>query len=176
MKRTVLYIAMSLDGYIADANGGVDWIAGEDDNAEDMGSYHKFIKTVDTVVMGYNTYDQIISELSPDEWPYKNLNTYVVTNKTPKPKNKITFTNQDLEALIAELKEGKGKDIWICGGSNLVNQLVSLDLIDRYVITIIPQILGDGIPLFENGLPHQELKLASSTSHNGMVEVTYYKK
>ena len=70
MRRVVLFIAMSLDGYIADSEGGVDWLKGQDENAENVDVYSDFVKDVDTVVMGWNTYHQIVTELSPSEWIY----------------------------------------------------------------------------------------------------------
>ena len=70
MRDTTLFIAMSLDGYIADKDGKVDWLSGHTPDADDMTSYSEFIKDIDTVVMGYNTYHQIVTELSPGDWPY----------------------------------------------------------------------------------------------------------
>lgn len=66
MRKIVLYIAMSLDGYIADANGGVSWLRGQDPDNESEGSYPEFVRDIDTVVMGWETYYQVITELSPD--------------------------------------------------------------------------------------------------------------
>ena len=65
MRKVTLFIAMSLDGYIADRNGSVDWLAGQEPDYDDMESYHEFIKDIDTVVMGWNTYHQVATELSP---------------------------------------------------------------------------------------------------------------
>ncbi len=70
MRKVVLFIAMSLDGYIADRNGGVYWLSGEDENAENDDTYLSFVKDVDTVIMGWNTYHQVVEELSPSEWIY----------------------------------------------------------------------------------------------------------
>ncbi len=80
MRKIVLYIAMSLDGYIADANGGVSWLRGQDPDSESEGSYPEFVRDIDTVVMGWETYHQVITELSPDEWVYEDLMTYVITH------------------------------------------------------------------------------------------------
>ena len=67
MRKVVLFIAMSLDGYIADKNGRVDWLKGQDINVETEDAYSALIKEIDTVVMGFTTYHQIITELSPSE-------------------------------------------------------------------------------------------------------------
>lgn len=71
MRKVILYIAMSLDGYIADRKGNVNWLAGQDDAGEQIDTYGAFINEVDTVVMGWNTYRQITTELSPEEWPIR---------------------------------------------------------------------------------------------------------
>lgn len=81
MRELVLYIAMSLDGFIADSEGGVDWLHGHEDGSDGDGSYPEFIKDIDTVLMGWNTYHQVTSELSPGEWPYAGLETWVFTHR-----------------------------------------------------------------------------------------------
>ena len=67
MKKVTVFIAMSLDGYIADSRGGVDWLAGQGNDDDSVDSYSEFVKEIDTVVMGWNTYHQIVTELSPSE-------------------------------------------------------------------------------------------------------------
>lgn len=65
MKKIKLFIAMSFDGYIADCNGGVGWLSGHWSDEENMDSYSAFVEDIDTIIMGYNTYNQIVTELSP---------------------------------------------------------------------------------------------------------------
>ena len=84
MRKVILFIAMSLDGYIADRNGKVDWLNGQDDHVENLNTYSIFIEGVDTVVMGWNPYHQIITELSPKEWVYSGLASYVITEPVKK--------------------------------------------------------------------------------------------
>lgn len=67
MRKVVLFIAMSLDGYIADSNGGVEWLNGQDNDNENIDTYSEFTKDIDIVLMGWNTYHQIVTELSPTE-------------------------------------------------------------------------------------------------------------
>ena len=81
MREVILYIAMSLDGYIADAQGGVDWLGGHGEPEEGMESYSRLLQRIDTVVMGWNTYHQVTTQLSPDRWVYEGLHTYVVTHR-----------------------------------------------------------------------------------------------
>ena len=176
MRRTVLYIAMSLDGYIADEFGRVEWLEGQDPADENEGTYPEFIQTVDTVIMGWKTYHQIVTELSPDEWVYSNLTTYVITHHEKEPDEKIRFVQDSPASLIRNLKSSEGRDIWICGGANIVQQLMEENLIDRYHITVIPTLLGAGIRLFENGRSERKLKLAGTRSYNGMVELVYVRR
>ncbi len=91
MRKIILYIAVSLDGYIADKNGSVNWLAGQDEEAENEDTYSEFIKDIDAVVMGWNTYAQVSRELSPEKWPYENLTSYIVTHRNEKSTEKIRF-------------------------------------------------------------------------------------
>jgi len=176
MREAILYIAMSLDGFIADARGGVDWLAGQDANNNDMGSYEKFVREVDTIIMGYNTYHQVITELSPDVWPYEGMQSYVLTHRRIEPKEQILFINTSAADLVSDLKNNEGKNIWICGGADIVNQLVKKDIIDTYRITIIPTILGKGIRLFNSDNKEVKLQLIDSTITNGMMELIYKRR
>lgn len=173
MRKVVLYIAMSLDGYIADIDGKVHWLCGEDINNNYMDSYLKFINTVDTVVIGRTTYNQIVNELSPNNWVYNNLTSYVITNTPFKANSKIISTNENVCNLIQKLKKYSGKNIWICGGANIINQLIDKNLIDIYHISIIPTILGNGIKLFDKFSIERKLKLISNNSYNGIVDLIY---
>lgn len=174
MKNVVLYIAMSLDGYIADSKGSVDWIKGQSDSSEIPDTYSPFFKNIDTVILGKRTYDQIITELSPDEWPYSGATTYVFTHSTSMTDTKdIKFTNANPCGLIGTLKEETGKNIWVCGGADIVNQLMKEDLIDIYHIAIIPVILGGGIRLFDTTDNQINLRLIETVNYNGITEVIY---
>ncbi len=173
MRRTILYIAMSLDGYIADEFGRVKWLEGQDPADENEGTYPEFIQTVDTVIMGWKTYHQIVTELSPDEWVYSNLTTYVITHHEKEPEEKIRFVQDSPVSLIRNLKNSEGRDLWICGGAEIVRQLMQDDLIDRFYISVIPIVLGDGIRLFGKSEKRLELKLLDTRSWNGITELRY---
>lgn len=173
MRNVVLYIAMSLDGYIADSHGGVEWLSGQNENAENADTYSDFVKDVDTVIMGWNTYDQIVTDLSPTEWVYADLLSYVITHRDVSSAEEIIFTDENPCDLVEKLKREAGKDIWICGGSNLIGQLIQKDLIDTYYISVIPTILGDGIRLFKTVEKEIKLKLIRSKTYNGITELVY---
>ena len=175
MRKISLFIAMSLDGYIADSKGNVEWLQGHGDG-EDIDTYSEFIKDIDTILMGWNTYHQIVTELSPNEWIYRDFITYVITHNEHTSSDKIRFVNRDPADLIKSFKNENGRDIWICGGADLVQQLVNQDLIDRYYITVIPTLLGSGIRLFENAEHEIKLKLLNTRSYNGMIDLNYMRR
>ncbi len=174
MRKAVLFIAMSLDGYIADERGGVEWLDGHDPDTENIDAYSEFVQNADTVIMGWNTYHQIVTELSPLEWVYGNLTSYVITHRKLPPKDNIFFTDKDPAELITELKSRDGKNIWICGGASLVGQLA--DLIDEYQISVIPTILGKGKRLFDTVQDEVKLKLLSTRNYKGIVELVYSRR
>lgn len=172
MRKVILYISMSLDGYIADSNGGVAWLVGDGSDSEHPGSYPDFIQTIDTVVLGYKTYHQIVSELSPENWVYRGLKSYVLTHRKLAPSEDILFTDQSPTDLVAGLKSSSGSGIWICGGADIVNQLLEAGLIDEFFISVIPTVLGDGIRLF-TAERRMDLTLLSVQHYNGIVELRY---
>ncbi len=176
MRNVNLFIAMSLDGYIADNKGSVDWLEGQDSDNESIDTYSEFVKNIDTILMGWNTYHQVVTELSPKEWVYNDFTTYVITHKEQISSEKIRFTNMNPASLVKKLQKENGKDIWICGGADLVRQLVNEDLIDCYYITIIPTLLGSGIRLFENMKHEIKLRLLRSQSYNGMTDLIYARR
>lgn len=176
MRKVILYIAMSLDGYIADSSGNVDWLRGQDDDVETADSFPEFEKSIDTVVMGWKTYHQIATELSPDKWVYDNLKSYVCTHRHCVSTESITFSQSDPCSLVKCLRKEEGRDIWICGGASIVRQLMEENLIDVYHIAVIPIILGSGIRLFPESGSEIRLKLVSVNSSNGIRELIYQRK
>ena len=176
MRKVVLFIAMSLDGYIADRYGKVDWLTGQDNDVETADSYTDFEKSIDTVIMGWKTYHQVATELSPEQWVYENLQSYVLTHRDCLSTNNITFTSIDPCSLVKKLKAGEGKNIWICGGADIIRQLMEENLIDTYHISVIPTILGNGIRLFSDCGQEIKLRLATVNSSNGITELIYQKR
>lgn len=175
-RKVILYISTSVDGFIADKLGSVAWINGQDENYQSDYGYDEFIKNIDTVILGYNTYKQITEELSPNEWVYKGLQSYVFTEKNIKDTEDIKFVNEDIVAFTEKLKKEDGKNIWICGGANVLNQLVKENFIDEYHITTIPIILGSGIRLFQENNINIKLKLKESKEENGIITNIYLKR
>ena len=102
MKKIILYIAMSLDGYIADHNGQVDWLQGQDDQVTMIDTYSPFIKNIDTIIMGYKTYHQIITQLAPDNWVYQQQTSYVITHRQLSSTDNIIFTSKSPSQIVFE--------------------------------------------------------------------------
>lgn len=180
MRKVVLYVAMSLDGYLADSGGNVGWIGGHGKDEEMIDTYAEFIKGVDTVVMGYRTYDQVATQLSPDHWVYSGLESYVVTHRDRFAQypfqEMIQFTNEDPCSLVKKLRQTDGKKIWICGGAQVIQQLMRADLIDTYYISVVPVLLGEGIRLFGHTGKEILLELAGTQSYNGIIELLYERR
>lgn len=176
MRKVILFIAMSLDGYIADQNSGVDWLQGQDSNQETKDIYTEFIQNIDTVIMGWNTYHQIVTELSPDQWIYSSLQSYVITHNQKESTENIQFVLQDPSDLIRELKQKEEKDIWICGGAQIIQSLMQNQMIDEYHISIIPILLGSGISLFHTGFSTIPLQLVESHENNGILNTIYVRR
>lgn len=173
MRTVTLFIAMSLDGYIAGVDGNISWLEGQTEGANDMISYDEFIKDIDTVILGWNTYHQIATELSPEEWMYKDFKSYVLTQRDIPETKQITFVNKSVCELVKTLKQEEGKGIWICGGAKVIQPLMKEKIIDKFHISIIPIILGNGIRLFETIDRTIPLRLLKSVSYNGITDVIY---
>lgn len=176
MPKTILYISMSLDGYLADISGKVDFLQGDNSDPLNLGTYDDFFNSIETIILGYKTYNQIITEISPNNWVYSGKKTYVLTNDISdleKSTNEIIFTTVTPENLIKSLRNTSKGDIWIAGGANLANTFIELNEIDQFNIAIIPVILGNGIKLFNFHENKTKLKLLSTKTYNGIVELIY---
>ena len=174
MRDVVLFIAMSLDGYIASPDGGIDWLGGESKESSDSGSYERFIAGVSDIVMGHTTYRQLTTQLLPGAWPYAAQKTHVLTHREIAlgPEG-VAFTDEPLETLIGRLKREAGGEIWLCGGASVAQQAMRRGLIDRYHINVLPTIRGAGIRLFDALESDIPLKLISTEHYNGIVDLVY---
>ncbi len=151
-KKNKVFIATSLDGFIADKNGGIDWLHSipNPDNI-DMG-YGEFTSQIDALVMGRNTYETICG--FDIDWPYQKpvfVLSNSLTNVPEKLKEKVILIKGSLKEVIKQIHENGFYRLYIDGGKT-IQSFLKEDLIDEMTITIIPWILGSGIPLF-NDLP-----------------------
>ena len=158
MKKISLFIAMSLDGYIADGNGGVAWLNGHGNDNENIDTYTEFTKDIDTVLMGWNTSHQVVTELSPQEWVYNKFTTYVLTHKECNSSQQIHFTSENPVLLLERLKQEAGKDI------------------DKYYISVIPTLLGNGVRLLGNIDREIKLRLCKTQTYNGITDLIYMRR
>ena len=173
MGKIVLYLAMSVDGYIADEQGGVDWLCGDGSQPNASGSYPAFYETTDAIIMGWNTYQQIVTQLAPNSWPYQGRPCYVVTHRKKSSQQGIFFWNGELLALANKLMADYTGNIWICGGASVAGQLLKEDYIDRLWLSVIPVVLGKGIRLFSELPQRLPLKLIGTQQYNGIVDLIY---
>ena len=177
MPEVILYIAASLDGYIARPDGSVHWldeIAAPEGVAEEDFGYEEFFAGIGTVLMGRTTYEQVLT--FDVDYPYPGTAGYVFskTRAGQRDENVEFVDGADLPKFIAGLKSTSDKHIWLIGGGLLIQEFLRHDLIDRLIITIMPVILGEGIPLFPPPTPQVDLELVESRSFaNGMVQLTY---
>ena len=161
---------MSLDGYIAKSNDDLGFLSIVEQEGEDYG-YSDFVSTVDTVIIGRKTYEWVTRQF---DFPHTDKNTYVIT-RTPRPNiGKTFFYTDDLTELVLTLKQQKGKTIFCDGGAEIVNELLRSTLIDEFIISVIPVLVGSGTKLFNDGRPEQKLQLIKVTKFDaGLVQLHY---
>ena len=170
-RKLILYIACSLDGYIAKPNDDLSFLDSMQKEGEDYG-YNEFTASVDTVILGRRTYDWVMERVP--EFPHADKKAYVITRSTRPDIESTTFYSGDLTSLVTKLKEGTGKNIFCDGGAEIVNELLSASLIDELIISVIPVLVGDGTRLFKDGRPEQLLELISSKSfETGLTQLHY---
>lgn len=175
-RKIILYIAASLDGYIAEADGSIDFLTADTSpEVEAFDSYTQLLERIDTVILGRTTYDQLVNELMPDEYPYEEKVSYIITHHPAAGNERLIFTDEQPEQLIQRLKTEEGKDLWIVGGGQIIAPLVASNLIDEYVITTVPILLGKGIPLFHGMDQSVQLEVVESSIENGMITSVYTK-
>jgi len=177
IPKIKLFIAATIDGFIARENGSLDWLFSlPNPNNIDHG-YNAFIDSIDVIIMGSKTYDEVLG--FGVEWPYKDQKTYILTsNKSYKIKTENTFIVDSIDInLIEKLKHESQKNIWLLGGGNVITQFLNLGAIDEMTISIIPIILGRGLSLFPNHPSEANFELGSSVVfETGVVNLMYKKK
>lgn len=167
MSRKVrCFIAASLDGFIADARGEVEWLWTDDDYG-----YTDFIEGVDALLIGRKTYEQVRGFGS---WPYAHLRSYVFTSQALAPDPNVVFVRDEASAFIRELKAQPGGDLWLVGGGALNAACLRAGLVDELVLSIQPLLLGEGVRLFAPPFELQNLALQGSKVYDsGLIQLTY---
>ncbi|AGA80483.1 dihydrofolate reductase family protein [Echinicola vietnamensis] len=176
MRKVKLFIATSLDGFIAQPNDDLSFLKLVEKEGEDYG-YTAFTSTVDTIIIGRKTYDYVVKEIGASHYDNGKRDVYVVTRTDRPDSGRIKFYSGSLVDLIAKLKSKKGKDIYCDGGAEVVNELLKNDLIDELTISIVPILVGNGTRLFKEGRPEQLLEFVSAkTFDTGLVQLYYKRK
>lgn len=144
----ICYIAQSLDGFIATKDHSLDWLPQSDPSGEDYG-FKDFYSSIDGILLGRNTFE-VLQRFG--SWPHSDKPAQVFTHKlsTPvdKPPENVSFVTQNPQTVVSSLENQGLKRLWLVGGSQLIADFRKARLVDQYIITTIPVILGEGIPLF----------------------------
>jgi dihydrofolate reductase len=176
MRTLSLFIASTVDGYIAKPGDDLSFLKLVEKEGEDYG-YAEFTSTIDTIIVGRKTYDWVQREIGSSHYDNGERDVYVITRTERPSVGKTKIYTGDLTELIRRLKNENGKNIYCDGGAEIINELLQNDLIDEFIIAIIPVLVGAGTRLFKDGRPEQVLEFVSSKSFDtGLVQLHYRRK
>ncbi len=169
MRKIVLGLGISLDGYIARPNGKVDFLFMPKDY-----SMAPFFATIDTYVLGRKTLDAAF-KMGGSVSDFGGMPAYVFSrSKPPGERDGLTFVNESPAAFVRRLRKRKGKDIWLMGGGELAREFLKADLVDELHIGVVPVLLGEGIPLFPGGFSQRNFALIENKTYSkGMIALKY---
>jgi dihydrofolate reductase len=168
MRKIILGLAVSLDGFIEGPNGEYDWCFTDQDYG-----LKEFFKHVDTIFVGRKTYEMSLEmESGPAGFP--KFKEYVFSTTLDKVKKGAILIKGDIQAEVGKIKKDKGKDIWLFGGAALTTSLMNLGLVDKLWLSVHPILLGGGKPLFSNIKERIKLTLVDTKTYStGLVSLTY---
>jgi len=176
MRKLSLFIAASLDGYIAKPNDDLSFLKLVEKEGEDYG-YAEFTTSIDIILLGRKTYDYVVKEIGSAHYDNGTRDVYVITRTARPGIGRTTFYSGDIRDLVQRFKSENGKNIYCDGGAEFIHELLQHDLIDEIIISIIPVLLGGGTRLFKDGRPEQHLELVSVKSFDtGLVQLSYNRK
>lgn len=167
MRRVKLFIATSLDGFIARADGAVDWLYTDGDFG-----MREFFASVDTALIGRKTHDQMVAWGHP---AYAGMENYVFSRTRRADDGvPVRYVSADIEEFVGQLRRKPGKDLWLVGGGDLIAEFRERDLIDDVILSIHPVLLGEGIPLFPGRHEPLNLELTRCAEYErGLVQLWY---
>jgi dihydrofolate reductase len=177
MRKVILDLAVTLDGFIEGPNGEVDWCIMD----EDM-NFDGFLSGIDTIFYGRISYDQWGNfqpepDATPAEksiWSAVHAKQKYVFSSQSRQDTKATFVTSDIAENVAAIRQQEGRDIWLYGGASLIATFVHLNLIDAYRISVHPTVLGAGKPLFETIKERINLRLTEvNRFRSGVVQMVY---
>ena len=179
-SRVTIHMAASLDGYIARKDGSVDWLETSDEFVDgdslDPESVEAFLKTIDCYVMGSRTYETALGfEAKGLGWSYGDKPTFILTRRQlPRTRDTVEFYSGDLAQLVNGRLRPTFRTIWFVGGGVVSAECLRLGLADEICYSILPILIGDGIPFFERLDTDVALHLAEVKAYkSGMVELRY---
>jgi dihydrofolate reductase len=173
----MVYIACSMDGFIAKIDGNIDWLLEIPNESNNDYGFGEFMERVDGIIMGRNTFEKVL-EIQPNEWRYSKT-VFVLSNTLKnipeRLKSKVEIINGDLTIILEELKERNINNLYVDGGKT-IQSFLKHDLIDEMIITTIPIILGNGMPLF--GVLNKEIKFYIEKTEyiDRNIAMNYYKR
>lgn len=181
MRKIILNLAVTLDGFIEGPNGEIDWCHVDEDSGT-ASFFDEFLADIDTIFYGRVSYD-LWGQYQPSGdtplpekkiWEVVHSKKKYVFSRHPKADNKATYISTDLESKVSAIKQEPGKNIWLYGGANLITEFINAGLVDTYLLAVYPVILGAGKPLFTNIKRRVGLTLESvETSRSGVMLVRY---
>lgn len=178
MAYTILYIATSQDGFIADKDGNLDWLPQEAPEDQDFG-FDDFVKSIDVIAQGSRTFLQTISFIDAGivtDLPYQGKHMYVFTRQPMQTnRNDVTFVASIEEYLAMINQDSSIKRVWLLGGAQLIASFKAYDLIDECIITVIPVKLDEGIALPANIFDGMKL-IESRPLFQNIIEQKYIRK
>jgi len=178
---TQYYVAQSLDGYIAESDGGLDWLLGFGGFAVDVseatdGTYEEFFAEVGAVAMGSATYEFILA-MKDGAWPYAGKPCWVFTSRDlPVPEGAdVRFVNGSVGEADEQMRASAGEEnLWLVGGGDLASQFAEAAMLDQLLVTVVPVVLGAGMATFARRLEGEQLRLTGSRAFaNGMTELAF---
>ncbi len=179
-SRVTIHMAASLDGFIARKDGRVDWLETSDEfmggSTMDPGFVEAFLKTIDCYVMGSRTYETALGfEAQGFGWAYGDKPTFVLTHRDlPRIRETVELYSGDLAQLVNERLRPTFRSIWFVGGGVVSGECLRLGLADEVRYSIVPILIGEGIPFFDKLDRDIPLHLAEVKAYvNGMVELRY---
>jgi dihydrofolate reductase len=169
MRKVVLGLGISLDGYIARLDGSVDFLFMPKDY-----SMSPFFATIDTAILGRKTFD-VGQKMGGFSGQGGSIKYYVCSrSEPPGERHSVTFTNETPQSLVEKIRRQPGKNIWHMGGGELARAFLQHDLIDELHIGIVPVLLGEGLPLFPSGFPQSQWTLLENKSFSkGLLSLKY---
>jgi dihydrofolate reductase len=165
--RCAAFLAMSLDGFIARADGGVDWLDAYDAPEEE---YARFLARMDTVLVGRATYDLVATF---PQWPYGAKRVVVWTHRPAPSLHGEEFVAGAAGEVVSGLARSGSRSVYVDGGA-VVSQLLAAGLLDEITVTVVPLVLGEGRRLFQGTLPERRFSLVETRSYpSGLVRIAY---